>query len=119
MPEQTRLADCIFCNIASGESPATVEYKDDFVIGFRDVNPQAPVHIVLIPVFHKNGLADLDESDDEMLAHLFFGARAVAEKFNLNTDGYRIVINQGLNAGQVVDHLHMHILGGKELGPIA
>ena len=119
MPEQTQLPDCIFCNIASGTSPATIEYKDDYVIGFRDVNPQAPVHIVLIPVYHKSGLSDLDESDDVMLAHLCFGARAVADKFNLKESGYRVVINQGVNAGQVVDHLHMHILGGRELGPIA
>lgn len=106
---------CIFCAIGQGTAPATIEYQSETVLAFRDVNPQAPVHLLIIPKTHIAGINGATAEHVGVLGEMLLAAKEVAGKLNL-TDGYRLVINQGLHGGQLVDHLHMHLLGGRELG---
>jgi histidine triad (HIT) family protein len=110
------MADCIFCKIVQGEIPADVVYTDAEVVGFRDINPQAPVHIVLIPRVHVENLSAVDESHGEVLAGLCLAAGKIAQAEGIADSGYRVVTNAGPAAGQSVDHLHLHILGGRSMG---
>ncbi len=105
--------DCIFCRIAAGEVPAEKVYEDDRVVAFRDINPQAPVHVLLIPRTHVESVARLE--DPGLAAHLLQKAAEVARSLDLEKKGYRLVINHGPLAGQSVFHLHIHILGGRPL----
>ncbi|RLG99163.1 histidine triad nucleotide-binding protein [Candidatus Bathyarchaeota archaeon] len=105
------MADCIFCKIASGEIPAQIVYKDDEFVAFRDINPQAPVHILIIPKKHIPKLYDTD--DEKLLGKMLVLANEIAKKEGISEDGYRIVINTNRNAGQSIDHLHLHLLGGR------
>jgi histidine triad (HIT) family protein len=107
---------CIFCRIAAGELPAERLYEDGTVLAFRDIRPVAPVHILVIPRQHIVGLADLDEATAPVMASLFLAARHIAAQEGLAEEGYRLVINQGVNGGQSVYHLHLHILGGRHMG---
>lgn len=109
------MKDCIFCRIAAGEISAKVVHKDDEVVAFRDVNPQAPVHVLLVPVRHVSGLAGTDAEDAALLGRLLGTARDIAAGEGLDTSGYRIVINNGAIAGQSVFHLHVHLLGGRAM----
>lgn len=102
----------LFTRIIQGEIPADIVYQDDHVVAFRDIQPQAPVHIVLVPRQEIPGLASLPEDGDHR--HLLNAAKVVAEQLGL-TNGYRLVINQGEDAGQSVPHLHAHLLGGRAL----
>lgn len=106
---------CIFCDIGQGKSPANIEYQDDKIIAFWDIDPKAPVHILVAP---KNHLTwdDLDDQHTPLLGWMDVVAKRVAEKKNLSEDGYRLVMNSGRHSGQIVDHLHMHVLGGRQLG---
>ena len=101
----------LFTRIIQGEIPAEIVYQDDHVVAFRDINPQAPVHVLLVPRQEIPGVAQVPEDGDHR--HLLNAARIVAEQLGLK-DGYRLVINQGESAGQTVDHLHMHLLGGRD-----
>ncbi|MCF6192059.1 MAG: histidine triad nucleotide-binding protein [Candidatus Hydrothermae bacterium] len=105
--------DCIFCRIAAGEIPADKVYEDDRVVAFRDINPQAPTHVLLIPKKHVESVARLE--DPELAGYLMEKAAAVARSLGLEDKGYRLVINHGPLAGQSVFHLHIHILGGRPL----
>lgn len=105
--------DCLFCRIAAGEIPAEVVYSDDAVVAFRDVNPRAPTHVLVIPRRHIPSAADLTDADGPTLAALFAALRQVAEESGLR--GYRIVTNVGAEAGQSVFHLHLHLLGGRAM----
>jgi histidine triad (HIT) family protein len=107
-------ADCLFCRIAAGEIPATKVHEDGVVLAIRDVNPQAPVHLLLMPVAHVASAADLGEADGELLGRLFAVASDLARKEGLH-GGWRLVTNVGPDAGQSVDHLHLHLLGGRRL----
>lgn len=107
--------DCIFCRIASGEIPAQTVYTDDECIAFRDINPQAPVHVLVIPREHVDGLDDVALKDEMTLGHLMRIASRVAHDQGLAESGYRTVINTGAGAGQSVFHLHVHVLGGRPL----
>jgi histidine triad (HIT) family protein len=108
--------DCIFCRIANKEIPADIVAETDGVIAFRDVNPQAPTHVQIIPKTHVAHIADFDPSTDTpWLAELFSVANDVAKAEGLDK-GYRLVINNGPLAGQSVFHVHLHILGGRQLG---
>ena len=107
--------NCIFCQIASGVIPATILHKDDNVIAFRDIHPQAPVHIVIIPVKHFTNLTDLKNGDFDIVAHIFEVATGLARKEGIAESGYRIAVNSGQEGGQVVQHLHFHLLGGRQL----
>lgn len=107
--------DTIFGKIARKEIPADIVYEDNLAIAFRDINPQAPVHILVIPKQPIAKLADAESRDHALMGHLLLTAKRVAEQVGL-TGGYRIVINNGPDGGQTVDHLHLHILGGRQMG---
>jgi histidine triad (HIT) family protein len=107
--------DTIFGKIARKEIPADIVYEDNLAIAFRDINPQAPVHILVIPKQPIAKLADAESRDHALMGHLLLTAKRVAEQVGL-TEGYRIVINNGPDGGQTVDHLHLHILGGRQMG---
>ena len=105
--------DCLFCRIAKGEIPADIVMQDDDAVAFRDISPKAPTHILVIPKKHVTSLDAADESVD--LGALMRTAADVARKEGLNDAGYRIVVNTGAHGGQTVDHLHLHLLGGRQM----
>jgi histidine triad (HIT) family protein len=107
--------DCLFCKIAKGEIPAKVLYKDDLVMAFEDINPQAPHHIVLIPTKHIATLNDLHQEDSELLGHMVQSAARLAKQLGIADEGYRVVMNCNAGAGQSVFHIHAHLLGGRRL----
>jgi histidine triad (HIT) family protein len=108
-------ADTIFGKIIRREIPADIVYEDDLCLAFRDVNPQAPVHILVIPKQAIAKLADAESKDHALMGHLLLTVKRVAEQEGLADDGYRVAINNGPAAGQTVDHLHLHILGGRQM----
>ena len=110
------MTDCIFCKIAAGEIPATKVYDDGEVLAFRDINPEAPVHLLVIPRRHIATLNDLTEADAALIGRLYLAAKQVAIELGVAENGYRTVINCNRNAGQIVFHVHMHLLAGRELG---
>lgn len=107
--------DCLFCKITKGEIPAKVLYKDDLVMAFEDINPQAPHHIVLIPTKHIATLNDLHQEDSELLGHMVQSAARLAKQLGIADEGYRVVMNCNAGAGQSVFHIHAHLLGGRRL----
>jgi len=107
--------DCLFCRIARGEVPATIAHQDDLVLAFNDINPKAPTHLLLIPRRHIDSAADLAETDAEMLGRLFAVAASLARDAGIAQRGFRLVSNSGPAAGQSVDHLHFHLLGGRSM----
>ena len=107
--------DCLFCRIVAGEIPSDRVHEDDEVVAFRDINPQAPTHVLAIPRRHIADAAALTEGDGPLLERLFAVLRNIAEDEGLET-GYRIVTNVGPDAGQTVFHLHLHLLGGRSMG---
>ena len=109
------MADTIFGRIIRKEIPARIEHEDDLCLAFHDVAPQAPVHVLVIPKKPIPSLADAETSDEPLLGHLAMVATQLARKLGL-TDGYRLVVNCGRDGGQSVDHLHLHLLGGRALG---
>jgi len=108
------MSDCIFCHIVRGEAPAEIVYQDDDITAFRDLHPQAPVHILIVPNRHITGMAQARPEDAALLGKLFLVARRLAEQEDI-VNGYRLVINNGALAGQSVFHLHAHLLGGRRL----
>jgi len=115
-PEVRPVTDCLFCRIARGELDAQVVYRDEQVVAFRDVNPQGPVHILVIPVEHLPGIADAGDEHNELLGRMLNVARRIAADEGVAQRGYRLVINQGRDVGQSVDHLHLHLIGGRPMG---
>lgn len=109
------MSDCIFCKIIAGQIPAKLEYQDDHVVAFRDINPQAPTHILVIPRKHIARIADVQPDDLPVVSACIAAANAIARRENLDA-GYRLVINNGAAAGQTVWHIHWHLLGGRNLG---
>jgi histidine triad (HIT) family protein len=107
--------DCIFCKIVAGEIPSDIVYRDDEVIAFRDINPQAPVHLLIIPRKHIPALTELTEADSSLTARMVNVANQLAVKEGISSGGYRLVINCGQQGGQLVQHLHLHLLGGRQL----
>jgi histidine triad (HIT) family protein len=108
--------DCLFCRIASGSIPATVVYETDTILAFRDINPKAPVHVLVISRAHYRDVAALAEADPKLTGELLAAVAAVAEREGLRDDGYRVIFNSGDNGGQEVFHVHAHVLGGRPLG---
>ena len=106
--------DCLFCKIAAGEIPSTKVYEDDKLLAFKDINPQAPVHILIIPKEHFDSIDALDEKSAPIVGDIMLVAKKIAAEQGLK-DGYRIITNIGENGGQTVKHLHFHILGGVKL----
>ena len=109
------MSDCIFCKIAAGQIKADVVYEDQNVLAFRDVNPKAPVHILIIPKKHIERLSTVSEADLSLVSDIHRGVQKVAISEKLVESGYRLVTNNGRDAGQSVDHLHYHVLGGRAL----
>ncbi len=108
------MADCLFCKIISGEIPSTKVYEDDYVYAFNDINPQCPIHVLVIPKEHISSAAEIDSSNSECVAHVFEAAAKIAKQLDLK-DGFRIVTNIGEHGCQSVHHLHFHLLGGKQM----
>ena len=106
---------CLFCGIAAGEIPATIVSANSQTIAFRDINPQAPVHVLVIPRAHHSNLAELGAAGDDLLSDLVAHARQVAIAEGVADSGYRVVFNTGPQAGQTVDHVHAHLLGGRPM----
>ncbi len=108
--------DCLFCKMASGEIQPDVLYENDDVLAFRDINPQAPFHALIIPKRHISTLNDLEVDDAELIGKLFLAARHVAGQAGIAEEGYRTLINCNEAGGQVVFHVHLHLLGGRRMG---
>ena len=108
------MSDCLFCRIISGEIPSAKVYEDESVFAFRDINPQAPTHVLVVPKEHIESAAAIDEENSHLAARCLEAAAKIAAQENL-TGGFRIVSNCGDDAGQTVKHLHFHILGGKRM----
>lgn len=106
--------DCLFCKIVAGEIPSTKVYEDETVLAFRDINPMAPTHILVIPKAHMDSVAQVNPENSAVIAHIFEVIAQIAQQEGLE-DGFRVVSNCGIHAGQTVKHLHFHILGGREL----
>ena len=109
-------SECLFCRIRDGEIPADIIYREDGVLAFRDIDPQAPVHVLIIPEKHIACLDEAGEPDDELLGRICRTAALLARRESIEPSGYRLVANNGPDAGQAVDHLHFHLLGGRSLG---
>jgi histidine triad (HIT) family protein len=107
---------CLFCRIARGEVPASIVHQDEQVTGFRDINPQAPVHLLVIPNRHIGSAAELEPAHGPLLAALVGAANRLAAQEGIAGTGYRLVFNVGADAGMAVPHLHLHVLGGRRLG---
>ena len=108
------MKDCIFCKIIAGEIPSKKAYEDDMILAFHDIDPAAPVHILITPKIHMDSLNDINQSNIDYVSHILAKIPDIAESFG-TADGYRVVTNIGKNGGQSVKHLHFHVLGGKKL----
>ena len=108
--------DCIFCRIISGEIPGDILYQDNEVIALRDINPQAPTHILIMPKEHIPSLAEITIDYKALMGHMVYVASELAKSEGITTRGYRLVINSGPESGQEVLHLHLHLLGGRVMG---
>jgi histidine triad (HIT) family protein len=104
---------CVFCNIIARKIPATIVHEDEYAIAFEDLNPQAPVHTLIVPKKHIADIHSIVVADREIVGHLFFVARTIASRRGLEKTGYRMVINNGRDAGQAVFHIHLHLLSGR------
>jgi histidine triad (HIT) family protein len=105
--------NCLFCKISQGEIPANIVYRDDFVVAFDDLHPQAPQHKLIVPHKHIATLNDAHVEDNEVIGHMNQTAKMLAKQFNFAEQGYRLVLNCNAAAGQTVFHLHLHLLGGR------
>ena len=110
------MAETIFSQIINRKLPAEIVYEDHLCLGFRDINPQAPVHILIIPKDPIPGMTAITSENDRLLGHLLLIAKEIAVEEGVNDSGYRLVINSGRDGGQTVEHLHIHLLGGTTLG---
>lgn len=110
--------DCIFCKIAGGEIKTDLLYQDDDVVAFRDINPKAPTHILVIPRDHIPSLNETTPENKRLLGHMVNVASALARSEKVDQSGFRLLINSGADSGQEVPHLHLHLLGGQKLAPI-
>ena len=107
------MADCLFCRIAAGEIPATLVHQDERLIAFKDINPQAPLHVLVVPRRHIATLNDLADTDDGLVGEMLRRAAAIAAASGYSQRGYRTVFNCNADAGQTVFHIHLHVLGGR------
>lgn len=110
------MEDCIFCKIIKREIPSSIVYEDSEIIAFRDVNPQAPIHILVIPKKHIEALVNLTEEDEKVVGKIYTVINKIARQEGIDKKGFRVIVNCGEDGGQEVKHLHFHILGGKKLG---
>ncbi len=108
------MSDCLFCKIISGDIPSSKVYEDDEIFGFKDINPAAPVHVLFVPKKHFADLSEASPEDQTLLGRMLLVISREAPKLGL-TDGYRVVNNCGISAGQTIRHFHLHLLGGKQM----
>lgn len=111
------MEDCLFCKIINREIPSDIVYEDDEIIAFRDINPAAPIHILVIPKRHISALTQLSEEDELLIGKIYSVINKVTEKEKIKDKGFRVIVNCGEDGGQQVGHLHFHLLGGRKLGP--
>lgn len=109
-------ADCLFCKILAGDIPADVIFESDDAIAFRDINPKAPTHVLIIPREHIATINELSAGDAAVVGNLFLVAKQIAKQEGIADDGYRVTMNCNAGAGQTVFHLHLHLLGGRQMG---
>ena len=107
--------DCIFCKIIAGEIPSTKMFEDERVTAFRDINPVASTHVLIIPKKHIPSINELTSGDEQLIGHLFTTAQELAAQEGIAESGYRLIINTGADGGQVVFHLHLHLIGGQKM----
>jgi histidine triad (HIT) family protein len=107
------IEECIFCKVARGKLPAYILHKDEHVVAFHDINPQAPVHVLVVPIKHIPDLESATESDVDIVGRMFQAAARVANDLRFAKNGYRLVLNNGGGAGQIVPHLHLHVMSGR------
>jgi histidine triad (HIT) family protein len=107
------VADCLFCQIVSGDIPSSIVYRDEHLVAFRDINPQAPLHVLIVPRRHVATLNDLAREDDDLVGEMVRRAGAIAREHGYADRGYRTVFNCNADAGQTVFHIHLHVLGGR------
>ncbi len=107
-----KFMNCIFCKIIKGEIPANKVYEDDDIIVFKDIAPKAPIHVLVVPKVHFASLDKAKDENEKLLGKLLLQARDIAKSFGVNKSGYKVVINNGAGSGQIVFHLHLHLLGG-------
>ncbi len=110
------MENCVFCKIIKKEIPAEIVYEDEEIMAFKDINPAAPVHILVIPKKHIEKLTDITTEDEMLIGKIYTAINKIAEKIGVSQNGFRVIANCGENGGQVVKHIHFHILGGKKLG---
>ena len=110
------MEDCIFCKIINGEIPSEPVYADEAILAFKDINPAAPVHILVIPKKHIKSLLEVNEEDSKIIAKIYEVINKIVKDMKMEEDGFRVIVNCGKDAGQEVMHLHFHLLGGKKLG---
>lgn len=110
------MEDCIFCKIIKKEIPSTIIYEDDKVIAFNDVNPAAPIHILVVPKKHIETLLDVTDEDNELISYVYQVINKIAKEKRFANNGFRVIVNCGKDSGQEVMHIHFHVLGGKKLG---
>ncbi len=111
-----RKTDCIFCKIIEGGTPAEIIYRDETVVVFNDVRPRAPVHKLIVPIYHIATLNDIQDKEGELLlGHMMLVAKKIANEYGIDEDGYRLILNCNDNGGQEIYHLHIHLLGGRKL----
>jgi len=109
------MSDCIFCKIIAGEIPSEKVFEDQQVTAFRDINPVAPTHILIIPNKHIDSINSLTPEDEELVGHMFMSGKALAKEEGIEESGYRLIINVGPDGGQEVYHLHLHLIGGQKM----
>ena len=109
------MSDCLFCKIRDGEIQGDIVYEDDDVLAFNDVNPQAPIHLLIIPKKHISTVNDLSDTDEAIMGKLFSTAKMIAAEKGISEDGYRLVVNCNVRAGQTVFHIHMHMLADRDM----
>lgn len=110
------MEDCLFCKIIKGEIPSNKVYEDEDIFAFADINPQAPIHILVVPKKHIESAAKLEKEDEALVGKIFSAIKKIAEEKGFKEEGFRVINNCGEKAGQTVKHLHFHILAGKDLG---
>lgn len=116
--KEGKCMDCIFCKIVKRELPANIVYEDDHVLAFHDIQPAAPVHILFIPKKHIASMNDVAEDEFSLIADIHRAAQHVAKQLNVEKSGYRLINNCGPDSGQIVFHVHYHLLAGEKLGPL-
>ncbi len=109
------MADCIFCEIVNKRMKSDIVHEDDELVAFNDINPQAPVHVLIVPRKHIDSVQDMKQDDTELMSKMVLIAQKIAKKNKIDEDGYRLVVNYGVNGGQTVPHLHLHIMGGRRM----